>query len=284
MKTNSIAAIVVTFNRLALLKTCINAIMSQTTSVDLIIIVNNGSTDGTLEWLESVRHNNFHVINQDNSGSAGGMYTGISTAYKMGFEWFWCMDDDGLPDDLALEQLFNFAHRKPCMMNSLVVNIQDSTKLAFPIFGVSNTGDFVDSVIPDITHLFNGTFIHREVVSTVGLPMKALFIWGDESEYFYRVKHKFPCFTVVNSKHYHPKPTFNWKDNWHESNFFKLWYKIRNQFFVYKSQHKRYIFAIIKYIFFIFSILTIVILFQKNKLNKIRLVISGIKGIKRMTF
>ena len=260
---------------------CISAILKQSHPVDIIIIVNNGSTDGTLEWLESLDSKYFHVINQDNRGSSGGMYKGIYTAYNLGFEWFWCMDDDGLPDTLALQQLFEFGHKKPCMMNSLVLNIQNKSELAFPILGTCDASKFVDSIIPDISHLFNGTFIHREIVSTVGLPLEALFIWGDESEYFFRIKHKFECFTVVTSRHYHPKPTFNWRDNWDETILFKLWYKIRNQFFVYRSQHRCYIFATVKYLLFICTIFVLIFLFQRNKLNKMRLVYSAVKGIKQ---
>ena len=48
---DSIAAIVVTFNRLALLQECVAALRSQTRRPDEIILINNGSTDGTAKWL-----------------------------------------------------------------------------------------------------------------------------------------------------------------------------------------------------------------------------------------
>lgn len=50
-----IAAVVVTYNRLDLLKECINSIRQQTRKLDEIIVVNNSSTDGTLEWLNEGR-------------------------------------------------------------------------------------------------------------------------------------------------------------------------------------------------------------------------------------
>ena len=40
-------AIVVTYNRLSLLKECIHGILSQTKKADNIIVINNQSTDGT---------------------------------------------------------------------------------------------------------------------------------------------------------------------------------------------------------------------------------------------
>ena len=51
-----IFAVVVTYNRLALLKKVIDLLKRQTRQLDSIVIVNNGSTDGTKEWLEPVSY------------------------------------------------------------------------------------------------------------------------------------------------------------------------------------------------------------------------------------
>ena len=48
----TIAAVVVTYNRLSLLKECLEAISLQTCKVNSIIVVNNASTDGTTEYLQ----------------------------------------------------------------------------------------------------------------------------------------------------------------------------------------------------------------------------------------
>lgn len=50
---NRVCAVVVTYNRKDLLERCINAVRSQTASVGGILVVNNGSTDGTGDWLDS---------------------------------------------------------------------------------------------------------------------------------------------------------------------------------------------------------------------------------------
>src|SRR3989339_336534 len=101
-----IAAVVVTFNRLTLLQECIESLRNQTHTLDEIIIVNNSSTDGTLEWLNAQK--DLTVITQENSGSAGGQHTGIKTAYEKGYDWIWCMDDDAEPELNALEELTKF--------------------------------------------------------------------------------------------------------------------------------------------------------------------------------
>ncbi len=48
---NSVAAVILTHNRLSLLKRCVAAVRAQTRPLDAIIVVDNASTDGTREWL-----------------------------------------------------------------------------------------------------------------------------------------------------------------------------------------------------------------------------------------
>ena len=83
---------IVTHNRLNLLKKSISSLQNQTRKLDEILIVNNGSTDGTLEYLNLYK---YQSINQVNSGSAGGWYSAIEYAIKNEFDAVWLMDDDG---------------------------------------------------------------------------------------------------------------------------------------------------------------------------------------------
>ena len=101
---NNIAAVVITYNRLDLLKEVLESVGRQTLKPAKIIVINNGSTDGTKEWLAS--QSDLHVIVQENTGSSGGQYTGIKTAYDLGFDWIWTMDDDVIHTPHCLEKLF----------------------------------------------------------------------------------------------------------------------------------------------------------------------------------
>ena len=51
-----VGIVVVTYNRLALLKEVIASLREQTYNNFQIIIVNNGSNDGTKEWLSLQNH------------------------------------------------------------------------------------------------------------------------------------------------------------------------------------------------------------------------------------
>jgi GT2 family glycosyltransferase len=91
-----IAVVLVTYNRLYLLKECLTSLRKQTYKPDKIIIINNDSTDGTTDWLDE--QTDLEVIHQANLGGAGGFYTGIKLAYEQGFDFIWVMDDDVEPE------------------------------------------------------------------------------------------------------------------------------------------------------------------------------------------
>ena len=100
------AAIVVTYNRKKLLKECIRNLQKQTQQVD-IIVIDNMSTDGTVDMLKPLIKNNSIIYHSTgkNIGGAGGFYEGIKLAYKLGYEYFWLMDDDCIPQSNSLRQL-----------------------------------------------------------------------------------------------------------------------------------------------------------------------------------
>ena len=95
-----IIAVVVTYNRLELLKRSMDC-LRQNKPLSAIIVVNNGSTDGTREWLD--KQDDLTVIHQSNVGGSGGFYTGIEAAYAQNADWIWCMDDDVFPRADCLE-------------------------------------------------------------------------------------------------------------------------------------------------------------------------------------
>src|SRR4029079_18265248 len=108
----SVCAIIVTFNRVKLLERCVNALLTQTRRPDKILVVDNGSTDGTREWLQSRPEVEF--ITQSNEGSAGGFATGIRRALGMGVYHLWVMDDDGWAEGDCLEVMLKESASTQC--------------------------------------------------------------------------------------------------------------------------------------------------------------------------
>ena len=86
----SISVVIPTFNRLIYLERAIKSVLNQTTSVNEIIIVDDGSDDGTSEFIHS-NYPNLKYIFQSNSGVSAARNTGIKAASS---NWIAFLDSD----------------------------------------------------------------------------------------------------------------------------------------------------------------------------------------------
>ena len=209
--SKKVACVIVTYNRLSLLQKCIDSIKSQTYKDFDIIIIDNDSTDGTGEWLDNQSGLGL-IIHQENTGGAGGFYSGMKKAYELDYEWMWMMDDDGIADKDQLNNLLNGAIKNESkFVNALVCDVDNPENLAFEL---ACDGKYIKtkneaqlrSVIPNDVAAYNGTLIHRDVIRKIGFIKKEMFIWGDEVEYYNRArKAGFTLYTITDAIHYHPK-------------------------------------------------------------------------------
>jgi len=211
-----IAAVLVTYNRLSLLQESVEAIASQTVKADVLIVVNNGSTDGTFEWLN--KQNNITAINKNNDGSAGAYYAGIKHAYNKGFNYIWLMDDDGIPFNNALEELVNAAKIVPdfSFLCSKIISADGSfmnvplvdtslSKYDYPVWG-----QYAEN---GITRVKNATyislFINSAHLKAAGLPSKDFFFWADDIDFTTRLARRAPGYMAGKSivKHLRENPS-----------------------------------------------------------------------------
>jgi rhamnopyranosyl-N-acetylglucosaminyl-diphospho-decaprenol beta-1,3/1,4-galactofuranosyltransferase len=202
-ESDRIFAVVVTRNRLALLKECVAALRSQSRGLDQIVVVDNGSTDCTEQWLASA---GVTVFRQDNLGGAGGFWRGIKEAWALGADWVWCMDDDSVPTSDALERLVAsspFADPATGFLSSLVLwtdgQVHQMNMLP-PAYPPTWTHRLLsDRVMPVARGTFVGMLIARRAVEAVGLPFREFVIWGDDTEYSRRILTRFAGLQVLDS-------------------------------------------------------------------------------------
>ncbi len=270
---SKIVATVVTYNRLGLLKKCIAALRNQTHPVNKILVINNGSTDGTEEWLNS--QPDIECVTQKNVGGAGGFSTAIQLGYKKGYEWVWCMDDDGAPKEDALAHLLAVESNELKLLNCAVINQDDKDSFVWNTGGYKKLSEVSGNIIEGIGHPFNGTFINRRIIERVGVPKAKFFLWGDETEYYYRIikKNNIPVCTVANSVHYHPATNFSLKQDWDYKTAWKMYFYVRNRLHIHKTKFDNKFIALFNYTCFLAAFATAILLFQKtNKLKKLNFI------------
>ena len=174
-----VGIVVVTYNRLALLKEAIDSLRNQTYLNRDIVVVNNGSTDGTLEWLNSQK--DLIVITQQNLGGAGGFFTGMKYVAEHDYDYCWIMDDDVVCHSDALQELVSAYNKKPnigfvcskvigingCPMNTPTVDDRPTS---------NGDADFTDLIAESMIKVKTATFVSVlcsvKTIKEVGLPYK----------------------------------------------------------------------------------------------------------------
>jgi len=98
------AVIVPNWNGLAFLRTCIASLEDQSNHAHMIV-VDNGSTDGSLTWLRG-QHPGVEVVAlPGNAGFAGGVNRGIELALRRGADFVALLNNDAVADRGWLEAL-----------------------------------------------------------------------------------------------------------------------------------------------------------------------------------
>lgn len=234
-----ITAVVVTFNRLELLKQGIECLRKQQ-KLTGIIVVNNGSTDGTREWLDA--QPGLLVVHQDNVGGSGGFYTGIERAYSEGADWIWCMDDDVFPRPDCLDRLLPYTDRPEVgilsprrLLEGKVFTHEfrhfNFTNPVGSLHGRKLAKQQVNQATEIVGADFEGPFISRRVVEKIGLPNRELFIFCDDTDYCLRT-HLAGFKLLYIPEALMDKHKFFSNDTWTSRNRKKKWkryYQVRNE-------------------------------------------------------
>ncbi|MCA8899801.1 MAG: glycosyltransferase [Hyphomonas sp.] len=106
---NTVTVLIPTFNRAEWLEQSLRSILSQTRRPDEIIVINDGSTDGTLAMLKAYAED-VRVLSQANSGKAAALNKGLSKARG---DLIWVFDDDDIAAPDALETLVSALAASP---------------------------------------------------------------------------------------------------------------------------------------------------------------------------
>lgn len=192
--TKKVDAIVVTYNRLDLLKKCLYALLRQTYELHNIFVIDNNSQDKTLLFLKelSSKYSKIKVVHLSaNIGGAGGFYVGLKEFIeKSKADYAWVMDDDAIPTPSALMKLMDKT-AEITKLGFLCSNVRwkdnSPAKMNIP----QPTPNWNEKVLQGLVEVEYASFVAilfpRKVITDIGLPIKEFFIWGDDVEYTKRI-------------------------------------------------------------------------------------------------
>jgi rhamnopyranosyl-N-acetylglucosaminyl-diphospho-decaprenol beta-1,3/1,4-galactofuranosyltransferase len=199
----TVAVVVVTFNRADLLARMLEGLAALDRQPDAVIVVDNASTDHTRQVLEAAPNRGLLAIHEDtNLGGAGGFHLGVREAYARGHDRIWLMDDDVVPDPICLSVLM--AQDEDCLMavrEDTQGRLVEKAALVFDLanpFAIKPKTAMVESrygtraAMPERVELanvaFEGFLVRRAVVAAIGLPDPSYFIFYDDVDFALRAR------------------------------------------------------------------------------------------------
>jgi GT2 family glycosyltransferase len=192
-----VAVVIVTFNRVKVLKSCLLSLLRNTYKNYEIIIVDNASTDDTAAGIRLLFPYVRLLRNEQNLGYTGGNNKGIEYALKQDFEYLLILNDDVAVDPNFLKNLVNVACSNPEIGIACpkVLCFETPNKL-FKEYGKYNfylgiSYQPLNTINrPQETGLVPGAsfLIKREVMQKIGLMDENFFLYFDEGDLCYRTR------------------------------------------------------------------------------------------------
>lgn len=177
----------VTYNRLPLTQRMLESLFKNTDSPYRLIIVDNGSTDGTVEWLKNLTHSSHYCqgydyhLNNKNYGIATGRNQGLEIADKYNDDWLSTLDNDIELPNKWLTECIEILEKNPKL--AMGINMED---VSYPLvirggksFQVKPVGNLGTAC----------TVFHRDLHKLLGFFTTEYGLYGEEdADFFYRAR------------------------------------------------------------------------------------------------
>ncbi|MFC5184001.1 glycosyltransferase [Actinomadura harenae] len=230
-----VAAVVVTFRRREKLERALTAVFTQTRRPDAVIVVDNASHDGTVEFVRREFGDAELVELGRNTGGAGGFAAGIGRALERGADLLWLMDDDTVPEPGALAALLTARERvpgPPALVASRVVwtdgrdHPMNTPRVRPGTSPEELAAAEAAGCVPIRSASFVSVLAEADEVRRSGPPVADYFLWNDDFEFTLRLLRRRVGVLCRDSVVVHHTARFGGTENDPGERFF---YEVRNK-------------------------------------------------------
>ena len=254
---------------------CIDSLISAGMNPEDIILVDNGSSDGSVFEFERRYANRIHLIkNQSNLGYAHAVNQGLNHALSTNREWFFLLNNDTLVSPDIFQEFFSTIQEHPnyLIQSPIIFYHDDPDRIWFAgtklIPGTLLTRDPYSNreYNPELPHTYRvdfvngcGMLVNKQVFKKVGLFDSSLIMYGEEVDFCWRASLAgFEMATSTKAHMWH-KISLSAKRDLPRTRFLK----IRNQIIFYR----KYSSGVQLFALFIFSALRCIYISIKDILT-----------------
>jgi GT2 family glycosyltransferase len=212
-----VIVIIVTFNGLKYIASCIENIKKSSYPID-VVIVDNASNDGTPEFIERNYPEYILFRLRENIGFGKANNIGIKWALNNGCEFVFLLNQDVYVEEKTIEELVSVHKNFPQygILSPIQLNGQGSLDVQFAYYiSVQNDYEILSDLVlsKELKQVYDVSFVNaaiwtisRRCLETVGLFNPIFFLYGEDDNYIYRCfYHKFKVGIVPRSYGIHDR-------------------------------------------------------------------------------
>jgi GT2 family glycosyltransferase len=232
---------------------CIKSIETATYPNNRVVVVDNGSTDGSPEKIAQLFPGVKIIRHQKNLGYTGGNNTGILYSMEKGADYVWLLNNDTEIAPDCIHQLVARAERQPAagLLSPVVYYAEQPRIIQFAKEQISlsnmeksSGGNLRIQADDHVVDHLPGTamLIKRAVVEKIGLLRDELFAYWEDTDYCIRAaKAGFENVVVESAAVFHKHQLKTGDGNWKSPHFY--YYMLRNKILLgryhFKSKKER---------------------------------------------
>lgn len=219
MKSSKISVIIVTYNAMKWAERCFSSLRKSSVPVE-VIVVDNGSTDGTQEYIQTHFPEVDFTQSSENLGFGKANNLGIEKAYKNGADFFYLMNQDAWIFEDSIQKMLDVYKGYPNKDEIGILSPMhlDGTENNLDIFldkyiatNFEKTRLISDLFCQNIKEAYEISFVNaahwllpKSTIETVGGFNPYFFHYGEDNEYVNRVHfHKKKILLCTKSKVVH---------------------------------------------------------------------------------